>query len=115
MTKPVLTTLSLSFLMLRASAVASATEQAPLLHLASSPIENGRFGCSSQAEIERGWEAQQQLLDERLAARAATGVLIPGTILSPPLPDFNGSRAEASAKNTRKAEPAVIAIRVNRL
>ena len=88
MIKPIVKTLSLSFVMLAGAAIASANEQIPLLNLASVPAETLRVVCSSTAEIERGWEAQQQLLQERIAAKAAETVQVPGTIISTPLTEF---------------------------
>ncbi len=102
MIKPVLKTLSLSFLMLGGVSVAAAREQSPLLHLSLTSADSVRYGCSSAVEIERGWEAQQQLLDERIASRTSAVVEIPGTIISPPLPDFAQNRAHAVAV---KADP----------
>lgn len=98
MIKPVLKTLSFAFAAV-AAVSASAAEQGPMLHLATMPAALGA-SCTAQVEIERGWEAQQRLLDERLAAKGAA-VEIPGTIISPPLPDFGASRATAAAKAGR--------------
>jgi len=100
MTKPVLKTLSLAFVAFGAVS-ASAAEQGPMLHLATMPVAVNA-SCTAQVEIERGWEAQQRLLDERLAARGAA-TQIPGTIISPPLPDFGATRTDATAKATRPA------------
>ena len=103
MIKPIVKTLSLSFVMLAGAAIASATEQIPLLNLAAVPAETLRVGCSSTAEIERGWEAQQQLLQERLAAKAAETVQVPGAIISTPLTEFMPQvRASAPAVNEGK-------------
>ncbi len=106
MTKPVLKTLSLAFVAFGAVS-ASAAEQGQMLHLA--PLANVAnapvalsASCTAQAEIERGWEAQQRLLDERLAAKGAAAQ-IPGTIISPPLPDFGATRTDATANATRPA------------
>lgn len=110
MIKPIVKTLSLSFVMLAGASIAPAAEQIPVLNLASVSVDALRVGCSSSAEIERGWEAQQQLLQERLAAKAAEAIQIPGAIISSPLtefmpaalasaptPDHKSSRAEATA------------------
>ena len=74
-----------------------------MLHLATMPAALSA-SCTAQVEIERGWEAQQRLLDERLAARGVA-VEIPGTIISPPLPDFGATRANAAA-NAGRSEGA---------
>ena len=94
MTKPVLKTLSLAFVAF-AAVSASAAEQGPMLHLATLPAALNA-SCTAQVEIERGWEAQQRLLDERLAAKGMA-IEIPGTIISPPLPDFGTTRADFTA------------------
>lgn len=101
MIKPVLKSLSFAFVVLGAVSASSAA-QSPALHAAAMPIAIGP-ACSAQNEIERGWEAQQQLLDERLAAKGIS-VEVPGTIISPPLPDFGAGRADVVAKAARKSE-----------
>ncbi len=93
MIKPVPTTLSFTFVACF-SLAASAAEQGPMLNLGATPMAMAA-SCPAQLEIERGWEAQQRLIDERLAAKGQA-VEIPGTIISPPLPDF-GSAREGSA------------------
>jgi hypothetical protein len=100
MTKPVLKTLSFAFVAFGAAS-ASAAEQGPMLHLATLPAALGA-SCTAQVEIERGWEAQQRLLDERLAAKGLA-MEIPGTIISPPLPDFGATRADARVQAARPA------------
>ncbi len=102
MIKPVLKTVSLSFLVFGVAAFAPAAERA------EASFDSARFGCSSAAEIERGWEAQQQLVEERLAARGALAVEIPGTIISPPLPGFvpTGSVAKIAKASSSKEVPA---------
>lgn len=98
MIKPVLKTLSFAFAA-SVAVSASAAEQGPMLHLATMPAALNA-SCAAQVEIERGWEAQQRLLDERLAAKG-TAVEIPGTIISPPLPDFGITGANARANGDR--------------
>lgn len=105
MIKPIVKTLSLSFVMLAGAAIASASEQIPLLNLSSVPVDALLVGCSSSAEIERGWEAQQQLLQERLAAKAAEAVQVPGTIISTPLTEFM-PQAKASTATTTEDKRA---------
>ena len=99
MIKPVLKTLSFAFIVLGGAAASSAA-QSPALHAAAMPMAIGP-SCSAQVEIERGWEAQQSLLDERLAAKGLS-VEVPGTIISPPLPDFATGRADATAAKAAK-------------
>ncbi len=103
MTHPVLKTLSFAFVALSAAS-ASAAGQGPMLHLAAMPASLNA-SCTAQVEIERGWEAQQRLLDERLAAKGLA-VPIPGTIMSPPLPDFGAARNDATATTARPASRA---------
>jgi|CXWL01.1.fsa_nt_gi hypothetical protein len=105
MIKPIVKTLSLSFVMLAGAAIASASEQSPLMNLAAVPVDALRVGCSSTAEIERGWEAQQQLLQERVAAKAAETVHVPGTIISTPLTEFM-PQALASAPSISEGKEA---------
>ena len=94
MIKPVLKTLSCAFVVLGAVSTSNAS-QSPVLHAAAMPMTIGP-ACAAQVEIERGWEAQQRLLDERLAAKGIS-VEVPGTIISPPLPDFGTGRTDAKA------------------
>ncbi len=103
MTKPVLKTLSFAFVAFGAVS-ASAAEQGQMLHLATMPVALGA-SCTAQVEIERGWEAQQRLLDERLAAKGVA-IEIPGTIISPPLPDFGATSAGATANASQPANRA---------
>lgn len=105
MTKPVLKTLSFAFVAFGAVS-ASAAEQGPMLHLATMPAALGA-SCTAQVEIERGWEAQQRLLDERLAAKGLA-TPIPGTIISPPLPDFGATRTDATAHAKRPGSRAKV-------
>lgn len=105
MIKPIVKTLSLSFVMLAGAAHASASEQIPLLNLASIPAETLRVGCASNAEIERGWEAQQQLLQERLAAKAAETIQVPGTIISTPLTEFMPQAVASASTGTEGKAP----------
>ena len=102
MIKSALKAFSLSFLAVSAAAV-SATEQVPSAHPAVRAMESASAGRFSSAEIARGWEAQQRLLDARLAARGTQRVEIPGTILSPPLPDFDLNRADGATATSRSA------------
>lgn len=99
MTKPILKTLSFAFVAFGAAA-SSGAGQSPALRVAAMPVTIGP-SCAAQVEIERGWEAQQRLLDERLAAKGAP-VEMPGTIISPPLPDFAAGRADATAAKAAK-------------
>ncbi len=94
MTKTVLTTLSLSFLTLAAAAPSPASEQSGARHFTSTPIESARVDCSAQAEIDLGWEYQQQLIAAGLAARSSEALSVPGAIISPPFPSFAPYRAE---------------------
>ena len=100
MIKPVLKSLSFAFVVLGAVSTSNAG-QSPALHAAAMPTAIGP-ACSAQLEIERGWEAQQRLLDERLAAKGIS-VEVPGTIISPPIPDFGTGRADVVAKSARKS------------
>lgn len=94
MTKSVLTTLSLSFFTLAAATASPATAQGVPMGFASAPMESPRPGCSTQAEIDLGWEYQHQVFESRLAARSAEGLKVPGAIIVPPFPSFAPYRAE---------------------
>lgn len=104
MIKPVLT-LSLLLFPLTTSASLSSTGQSGLPESGSVPVQSTQFGCSSQAEIELGWEYQLRLIEARLAARADDGVLtVPGAILSSPFPSFEPYRSDApEARAARKS------------
>lgn len=60
-------------------------------------------GCSSQTEIDRGWEYQLQLFDDRLAAKVMNPPGLPGTILASPFraPAFDHAAVQP-AKGTGK-------------
>ena len=108
MTKSVLTTLSLLFFTLAAAVPSPASEPGASRHFASTPIESTRFGCSTQTEIDFGWEQQQQLIEARLAARSSEGLSVPGAIISPPFPAFAPYRAEVPSASVagKTSKPA---------
>ena len=107
MIKPFLKTLSLAFVTF-AAATSFGLEQKPGPHRAAMSIESVRFACSTQADIERGWENQQALLEARLAAKASEALRVPGAIISPPFPNFAKYRTDVPSLTTsrRNAKPA---------
>ena len=102
MIKPGMKFISFAFVAL-AAAAPSLAEQGSLLHVGTLPLSVGA-ACPAPAraeaavEIERGWEAQQALLDERLAAKGV--VEIPGTIISLPFPRMATGQGDLSAKTS---------------
>lgn len=95
MIKPVLKTMSFAFVVVFASAAMSrASDQNPSGPLADLSIGDEHLACSARADVDRGWEQQQELLEARLAARGADGILVPGAIISPPFPEFPAYRVD---------------------
>ncbi len=118
MTRSVLTTLSLSFFTLAAAAPSPAFQQGDPRHSASAAVESTVSGCSTQAEIDLGWEYQQKLIEARLAARSSEGLSVPGALIVPPFPAFApyrpdvpsasvaGETAKPSSRASRSRGPA---------
>ena len=112
MIKSVCHTLSLSFAVLAAAAVSNAADRTSPSSLGPPAIDAERAPCGVQAEIDRGWETQQELLEARLAARATEGDLVKGAIVVPPFPEFAPYRSDIpvikatrrTAKNTKTAD-----------
>lgn len=92
MIKPMLKTLSFSFVTLASAALLSAAEQGPRVD--GGVVEAPRVGCASQAEIDLGWEEQIAQLEKRLAEREAEGLAVPGAIITPPFETFAPYRTD---------------------
>ncbi|MBX7186476.1 MAG: hypothetical protein K1Y01_15155 [Vicinamibacteria bacterium] len=111
MIKPMLKTLSFSFVTLASAAMLSAAEQAP--KASEGAAETLRVGCATQAEIDLGWEEQIAQLEKRLAEREAEGRAVPGAIITPPFESFAPYRADVpktlaagkAAKASRRTSP----------
>ena len=107
--KSVLKTLSLSFVVLFAAAMASASPQGPLRHpaMASEPAGS----APSLSEIDEGWA---RLLDAALAKRAPGSLAVPGAIVIPPFKSFAPYRTDlprtATALRGSKAAGATKAV-----
>jgi hypothetical protein len=93
MIKPVFKTLSLSVVVLSAVAYAG-SGQSRLLTASTMPKTSMNEVRVSKSEIDLGWELQQRRLDARLAAKAASGALVPGAIIVPPFPAFAPYRTD---------------------
>jgi hypothetical protein len=93
MIKPVFKTLSLSVVVLSAVAYAG-SGQTRLLHVSAMPKTSMSEVRISKSDIDLGWELQQKRLDARLAAKAASGELVPGAIIVPPFPTFAPYRTD---------------------
>ncbi|MEO8360102.1 MAG: hypothetical protein ABI672_08740 [Vicinamibacteria bacterium] len=104
MLKPIVKTLSFSAFALLVATSASALDQSAAPRFASMAIEASMATCSSQADIERGWEYQQELLEARLAAKGQPEVTVPGTIITSPFETFVPYRAEASSNSASKTQ-----------
>jgi hypothetical protein len=116
MIKTVLKTLSLSLVALGLAATSSAREQNRALLLMSMPPAESMVGCSPQAEIDRGWEFQQELLEARLAAKGPEAVNVPGAIIEPPFPSFAPYRTDlpSSIEALENARPSASTSRPSR-
>jgi hypothetical protein len=93
MIKPLLKTLSFSFVTLASAALLSASEQSPAFDRASGP-DSARVGCATQADIDQGWEEQLAQLEKRLADKEAEGLAVPGAIITPPFESFAPYRTD---------------------
>jgi hypothetical protein len=99
MIKPLLKTLSFSFVTLASAAILSASEQSPGSDRGPGP-ESARVGCSTQADIDQGWEEQMALLEKRLAEKEAEGLAVPGAIITPPFESFAPYRTDLPSTAT---------------
>ena len=103
MIKTVCHTLSLSFAVLAAVAVSNAADRTSSSPAGPPVIDAERAPCGIQAEIDRGWEIQQELLEARLAGRATEEDLVKGAIIVPPFPEFAPYRSDIPmAKASRR-------------
>ena len=104
MIKSILKTLSFSFVTFAAAAILSASEQGTAADRATASADSARVGCSTQADINQGWEEQQALLEKRLAEKEAEGLAVPGAIIVPPFETFAPYRTDVpAAVNAAKA------------
>ena len=117
MIKPVLKTLSLSFTVLATASMASAAEQNPRAQLASMALDSVTVACATQADVDRGWDYQVELLEARLAAKSQVAAELPGTVVTPPFEKLAPYRAdlpaEVAARQTQRTMQGSVADRTN--
>jgi hypothetical protein len=101
MIKPILKTLSFSFVTLACAAILSASEQGATTERGAGSADSARVGCATQADIDLGWEEQLAQIEKLQAQRDAEGLAVPGAIITPPF--------EAFAPYRTDVPPAVIA------
>ena len=113
MIKPILKTLSFSFVTLVSAAILSASEQGPVADRAAAAADSARVGCATPSDIDQGWEEQIQLVEKRQAEREAEGLTVPGAIITPPFEVFAPYRTDvpptadaASLARTAKRHPS---------
>jgi len=107
MIKSIFRTLSLSFVTLAAFSAPASAGQSALLNLGAMPVGDKAAGpCAANAEVDRGWEAQQRLIDRRLAARVAEGLAFPGAIVVPPFESFAPYRKDVPEAARKPAKTA---------
>lgn len=107
MIKPLLKTLSFSFVTLASAAILSASEQSPAFDRGAGS-DSARLGCLTQADIDQGWEEQLALLEKRLAEKEAEGLAVPGAIITPPFESFPSYRTDvpSTAAASRAVKPS---------
>ena len=106
MIKSIFRTLSLSFVTLVAFSAPASAGQGALLNLGAASGDKSSVPCATNADVDRGWEAQQRLIERRLAEKAAEGIAFPGAILVAPFPSFAPYRKdvpEVARKVTKTA------------
>jgi hypothetical protein len=112
MIKSVFKTLSLSFITLAATAATTSAGQGAILGLGAVPKDSTHVACATRADVDRGWEDQQRLVEKRLAEKAAEGLAFPGAIVVPPFESFAPYRKDvpkvaAARKNQKTAARAL--------
>ncbi len=115
MIKPILKTLSFSFVTLASVAILSASEQSPGLDRVRS-ADSARTGCAAESEIDLGRDEQLAQVERRLVEKEAEGLAVPGAIVTPPFESFAPYRtdvpptvaAKLAAKAARRLSPAQI-------
>jgi len=103
MIKPILKTLSFSFVTLACAAILSASEQGSTAERGAASADSARVGCATQADIDQGWEEQLAQVEKLQAQREADGLAVPGAIITPPFESFAPYRTDVP--------PTVIAAR----
>ena len=106
MIKPILKTLSFSFVTLASAAILSASDQGP--GVGPGAPASARVGCSAPSEIDLGWEEQLAQIEKRLAEKEAEGLAVPGAIITPPFETFAPYRTDVppTATANRAAKTA---------
>jgi len=94
MIKPMLKTLSFSFVTLASVAILSASEQGPAPDRGVAAGDSARAGCPARSDIDLGWEEQLALVEKRLAEKEAEGLAVPGAIITPPFETFAPYRTD---------------------
>ena len=112
MIKPILKTLSLSFVTLASAAILSASEQAPGVERGAAAADSARVGCPAPLEIDLGWDEQLTQLEKRLVDKEAGGLSVPGAIITPPFETFAPYRTDVpqavtANKAAKAARPVV--------
>lgn len=103
MIKPILKTLSFSFVTLASAAILSASEQGPAVERGTAPADPARVGCPAVSEVDLGWEEKIAQIEKRVAVKEGEGLAVPGAIITPPFETFAPYRTDVP--------PAVIANR----
>ena len=109
MIKSIFRTLSLSFVTLAAFSAPASAGQGALLSLGAASGDKN-IPCAANADVDRGWEAQQRLVDRRLAEKVAEGLAFPGAIVVPPFESFAPYRKDVpvvSRKATKTSSRTV--------
>ncbi len=102
MIKPILRTLSFSFVTLASAAILSASEQNPSVgHGAAAPA-SARVGCSAPSSVDLGWKEKLAQIEKRLAEKEAEGLAVPGAIIKAPFETFAPYRTDLPPAVTAK-------------
>ena len=94
MIKPILKTLSFSFVTLASAAILTASEPGPADARGTASSDPARAGCPARSEIDRGWEEKIAQVEKRLAEKEAEGLAVPGAIITPPFETFPAYRTD---------------------
>lgn len=94
MIKPILKTLSFSFVTLASAAILSASDQGPATAHGTASGDPARVGCPARSDIDQGWEERIAQIEKRLAEKEAEGLAVRGAIITPPFEAFPPYRTD---------------------
>ena len=102
MIKPILKTLSFSFVTLASAAILFASEQSPSVRHGAAAPDSARVGCPAPSKVDLGWEEKLAQIEKRLAEKEVAGLAVPGAIIKPPFATFAPYRTDLPPAVTAK-------------